>query len=175
VTRVARPIGAGWWLVDGDAFGPDARVSFAELEAEHGPLQTGPQTHAAYDEYGQDRTVEEPVTEAEMAAALGCTEGEVRERFDALSPWERVAAAERARERREDPRRASGDPPTRSVLTELQMAIERSGLTPEELATHAGVPVEAVRELLHGYADPSLTTAARLLLAIGGRLRVEVP
>ncbi|WP_438029079.1 hypothetical protein [Sorangium sp. So ce233] len=173
--RTARPIGGGWWLVDGGVFGADARRSLAEIEAEHGPLEVGPQTHAAYDEYGQDRTVEEPVTEAEMAAVLGCAEAEARDRWAALEPLERLRAAEQARERRESPMRAEGEAPRRSVLIELQIAIERSGLAPWEIAARAGVPVEAVRELLDGYADPSMTTAARLLLAIGGRLRVEAP
>lgn len=173
--RTARPIGAGWWLIDGGVFGRDARRSLAELEAEHGPIQAGPQTHAAYDEHGQDRTVEEPVTTTELAEIFGCGEAAVGDRLAALAPWDRVAAAERARERRERPLRARGETPLRSVLTELQIAIERSGLAPEELAERAGVPVEAVHELLHGYADPSMTTAARLLRAIGGRLRVEAP
>lgn len=173
--KVARPIGAGWWLIDDGVFGRDARRSLAELEAEHGPVQVGPQIHAAYDEHGQDRTVEEPVTTWELAAVLGCEEADVGAQLAEMAPWDRARAAEQARSRREHPARARGEMPQRSVLTELQIAIERSGLAPEALAERAGVPVEAVTGLLHGYADPSLTTAARLLLAIGGRLRVEVP
>ena len=174
MTRVARPIGGGWWLVDGGVFGADARRSLAELEAEHGSLVVGPQTHAAYDEHGQDRTVEEPVTTSELADVLGCAEAKVGARLAEMAPWPRARAAEQARERRDHPDRARGEMPDRSVLTELQIALERSGLALEALAERACVPAEAVRELLHGYADPSLTTAARLLLAVGGRLRVEV-
>ena len=115
------------------------------------------------------------MTTGELAAALGCAEPGVGAHLAELDPWGRAALAERARERRRCAMRAEGEMSMRSALTELHIAIERSGLAPEDLAARAGVPVETVRELLHGYADPSLTTAARLLMAIGGRLRVEAP